>query len=132
MKEIEDRQDIEVLVYSFYDKIRKDELLAPIFNVRIPEEQWPEHLEKLTDFWETNLFGVAKFKGSPTQKHIEVDLQMQHSIEQLHFGRWLQLWFETIDENFEGALAERAKLASRKMATGQFLAIWNHRPEHKK
>ena len=64
MKAIETREDVTLLVNTFYAKIRKDSLLGPIFNQHIPDERWPEHLSKLADFWETNLFGVAKFKGN--------------------------------------------------------------------
>jgi hemoglobin len=129
MKQIENRKDISILVNSFYSKIRKDELLGPIFNNHIPDEKWSEHLSKLTDFWETNLFGIAKFKGSPTQKHINVDKNLNYSIEQKHFGMWLQLWFETINELYEGENADKAKNSARKMSTGQFLAIWSNRPK---
>jgi hemoglobin len=131
MKLIETRNDIALLVNSFYGKIRQDEMLGPIFNSHIAEDRWPEHLSKLTDFWETNLFGIPKFKGSPTQKHIAVDKNMDHTIEQKHFGRWIQLWFETIDEHFDGDIAEKAKHAARKMSTGQYLAMWFERPGNK-
>ncbi|WP_179344401.1 group III truncated hemoglobin [Winogradskyella ursingii] len=127
VKTIENREDISLLVHSFYAKVRKDSLLGPIFNSHIPEDNWPEHLEKLTDFWETNLFGIAKFKGSPTQKHVNVDRNLNHTVDQNHFGQWLNLWFETIDILFEGQLAQNAKEAARRMAHGQYMAIWNHR-----
>lgn len=132
MKTIESRKDIGLLVTIFYAKIRKDDLLGPIFNKHIPEENWPSHLSKLTDFWETNLFGVAKFKGNPSQKHVDVDSDLNHSVEQKHFGQWLNLWFQTIDELFEGELATKAKEAARRMASAQFMMMWNHRPKNKK
>ncbi|MBK9271939.1 MAG: group III truncated hemoglobin [Saprospiraceae bacterium] len=131
MRQIDNRSDINILVNSFYSKVRVDELLGPIFNAHISDDKWPEHLDKLTDFWETNLFGVAKFKGNPTQKHINVDKNLNYSIEQKHFGRWLQIWFETIDELYEGEYADKAKNSARKMSTGQYLAIWQQRPENK-
>lgn len=127
MRAIETREDISFLVNTFYDNIRKDNLLGNIFNSHIPNDKWPEHLEKLTDFWETNLFGVAKFKGNPTQKHINVDDNLENNINQEHFGRWLQIWFETINTYFDGHLANRAKEGARRMAHGQFMAIWNNR-----
>lgn len=130
MNTINSRKDINHLVNSFYAKIRKDELLGTIFNNHIAEEQWEEHLQKLTDFWETNLFGIRKFKGNPTQKHIKVDKNLNYTIEQTHFGRWLQLWFETIDDLYKGEIAEKAKTAAQKMATGQYIMIWNNRPNH--
>lgn len=130
MNTINSRKDINHLVNSFYAKIRKDELLGTIFNNHIAEEQWEEHLQKLTDFWETNLFGIRKFKGNPTQKHIKVDKNLNYTIEQTHFGRWLQLWFETIDDLYKGEIAEKAKTAAQKMATGQYIVIWSNRPNH--
>jgi hemoglobin len=132
MRELQDREDVHFLVRTFYGKVRKDELLGPIFNRHIAEEEWPDHLEKLTDFWETNLFGISKFKGSPSSKHVNVDATSGHSIDQVHFGRWLNLWFETINEHFEGPLAVKAREAARKMAMGQFLTIWNNRPENRR
>lgn len=132
MKEIENREDVHFLVTSFYSKIRKDGLLGPIFNSHIPDNKWPEHLEKLTNFWVTNLFGIACFKGNPTQAHRNVDYNLDYSIKQEHFGKWLNLWFTTIDSLFKGVLADRAKNAARRMATGQYLAIWHNRPEHYK
>lgn len=132
MRCIENRSDIELLVNSFYAKIRKDEMLGGIFNAHIAEDKWPEHLAKLADFWETNLFAIAKFKGNPTQKHIQVDTNLNYTIDQKHFGHWIQLWFETIDELFVGELADKAKNAARRMSTIQYLAIWQHRPNEKK
>ena len=37
MKPIETREDVQFLVHTFYSKIRKDELLGPIFNSHISE-----------------------------------------------------------------------------------------------
>lgn len=130
MNQIKTRKDISVLVHTFYGKIRKDVLLGPIFNDHITEEEWPQHLCKLTDFWETNLFGIAKFKGSPTAKHIGVDKNLNFTIEPAHFGKWLQLWFETLDELYEGEVATKAKDTARRMATGQYIAVWQQRPEN--
>ncbi len=130
MKAIENRTDIESLVNAFYVKIRHDELLGPIFNGQIPSEKWPKHLEHLADFWETNLFGIRKFKGNPALKHSEVDESQNHTIGQNHFGQWLNLWFQTIDELFIGEYADKAKNAARKMSTGLFLAMWSKRPEN--
>lgn len=125
MKEISSRAEIALLVNTFYAEIKKDPMLGPIFNKHIAEEQWPKHLETLTDFWETNLFGVAKFKGNPTLKHFNVDMNLPKGIKQEHFGKWLQLWFQTIDKLFVGELAHKAKEAARRMAHGQFMAVWN-------
>ncbi|MGJ8744804.1 group III truncated hemoglobin [Polaribacter sp.] len=127
MKQIQQREDIRLLVHTFYDEIRVDNLLGPIFNSHIKNEQWPAHLEKLTDFWVTALFGENCFKGNPTMKHRIVDKNLNHSISEHHFKQWVSLWHKTIDSLFEGALANRAKKASENMAVGQFGAILNFR-----
>lgn len=123
LKEIESRQDIRLLVGEFYKKIRVHPVLGPIFNRAIPEKKWPGHLEKITDFWETNLLGKPVFKGNPMKAHRDVDEANNHSIEMEHFGMWIQLWFETIETNFHGEIADRAKRASRKMATGLYFGM---------
>ncbi len=127
MKTIENREDISKLVNLFYIKIRKDDLLGPIFNNHIPEDHWPMHLEKLTDFWETKLFGIKKFNGNPPAKHINVDNNTNHTIDQSYFDRWLKLWFETLDKLHEGELALRAKEISKNMAKGQLSIMMNNR-----
>ncbi|MDF4223357.1 group III truncated hemoglobin [Maribacter sp. M208] len=130
MSQITNKDDVSLLVHTFYDKIKQHEFLGPIFNGHITEEQWPVHLSKLTDFWESNLFGVRTFRGSPSKAHVNVDKNLNHTIAQNHFAQWLQLWFETIDELFEGTLADKAKEMARRMSTGQYIHIWQNRPEN--
>ncbi|HLW39471.1 MAG TPA: group III truncated hemoglobin [Brumimicrobium sp.] len=128
MKTIEKREDVKKLVYTFYDKILKDKMLSPIFNMHLQGDDWPPHLEKMTDFWETNLFGIPKFRGNPVSAHARVDRSIDYGITEDHFAHWVEMWHETVDELFEGELAERAKLASNRMASGLFMAVWNQRP----
>lgn len=127
MQQLQTHEDISLLVRSFYSKVRKDNLLGPIFNRIIKEDEWSEHFDKLTRFWASNLFAEQSYFGSPTQAHVDVDRRVNHRIEQEHFGRWLQLWFETIDELFEGKKSTEAKEMARKMAHAQFLAIWKNK-----
>lgn len=127
MKQIENRADVYKLVSKFYAVIRADDLLGPIFNHHLKDEQWPPHIEKLTDFWVTSLFGEVCFKGNPSLAHIKVDKHLNLGMQQDHFKRWLKLWAETIDGLFEGDLANRAKEASQRMAMGQFAYVCKHR-----
>ena len=59
--------------------------------------------------------------------HIEVDKAHDNTINQEHFGLWLNLWFETIDELFEGDYANNAKQRARKMSTFLYLNIFQAR-----
>lgn len=124
-QDIQDRGDVFTLVSTFYDRVRENEEIGPFFNETIKD--WPEHLEKLTDFWESNLFMVSKFKGNPMRAHKQVDRQFNNSIEQRHFGEWLNMWFSTIDELYEGERANIAKNRARNMAGNLFMNVYQSR-----
>lgn len=123
--DIKNRDDINALVKAFYEKIRKDLILGPIFNRIISD--WESHLNLLTDFWETQLFLKRKYHGNPVTVHQEVDDKMNRSITPEHFGLWLNLWFATIDELFVGERAWIAKNRAQKMSTMLYLQIYHHR-----
>ncbi len=124
-KQIENRTDVSFLVHQFYAKIRADREIGFYFNEMITD--WDLHLEKLTDFWETNLFGVRKYKGNPHAVHNEVDAHFNEKITANEFGIWLNHWFQTIDEHFEGENAETLKRRARKMSTFLFMSMFQHR-----
>ena len=125
MKNIENREDVALLVHSFYAKIRTDTEIGPFFNDVIKD--WDEHLEKLTNFWEMNLFGGRNYSGNPIEAHIEVDRNSGGVISTHDFGIWLNYWFATIDELFEGENADTLKRRARKMSTMLFLNMFNSR-----
>jgi len=124
-KDIETREDVYLLVSTFYKKVRADKTLGPFFNETI--KNWDEHLERLTTFWESSLFLKTKYHGNPLEAHVKVDKQFHHSIDNLHFGLWLNLWYQTIDELFEGDYAENAKRRARKMGTFMYMKIFEAR-----
>lgn len=128
-KEIENREDVHVLVSSFYEKIKRDEVIGHFFLKSIPADKWDSHIDHLTDFWETNLFFVRKFKGNPIEKHRKVDENSNYSISQEHFGRWLQLWFSTVDELFYGEKAHQAKERARNIASMLFFNMYEKKPK---
>lgn len=124
-KQIENRADVSFLVHQFYAKIRADKEIGFYFNEMISD--WDAHLEKLTDFWETNLFGVRKYKGNPHAVHNEVDAHFDEKITPNEFGIWLNHWFQTIDEHFDGENAETLKRRARKMSTFLYMSMFQHR-----
>ena len=108
-KDILKLDDVKHLVDSFYGKIREDLLLKNIFNSNI-QDRWPQHLEKMYTFWQTVLLSEHTYYVSPFPPHAKMPIDKEH------FDRWLQLWFETIDENFTGEIADEAKWRASKMA----------------
>ena len=108
--DLSDRQDIVRLVDAFYEKVREDEQLAPIFNLHVKD--WAEHMPTLYDFWANMLLRDASYRGNPWSKHQPLDL------ERAHFRRWLELFLATVDELFCGPRAEQAKGAAQSIAHG--------------
>ena len=101
--------DIKILVDAFYDKVRDDTFIGPVFNERI-QNRWPEHLEKMYSFWQTVLLGNHTYFGSPFPPHAQ--LPISHA----HFQRWMELFTATVDERFSGEKAKEAKWRAAKMA----------------
>lgn len=124
-QDIQHRTDVHLLVTTFYTKIRQDEVLGPIFNGLIHD--WESHLAHLTDFWESSLFFVNKYKGNPLEKHIEVDEAVKNTISEHHFGIWLNYWIQTLDDLFEGEKTNIAKNRARKMGTFIYVKLFQAR-----
>lgn len=124
-KKIVGRDDIALIVQNFYTRVRADETLGPIFNSIITD--WDHHLDRLTDFWSMNVFGGKLYAGNPISAHQHVDDQTPGGITPFHFGTWLNLWFETIDADFEGENADLMKRRARKMQTPLMVSIFEHR-----
>ena len=101
-KDIENIDDIKLLVHAFYDRIRENDLLGPVFN-HVIKDKWPEHLEKMVRFWQTILLYEHTYSGAPFQPHAKLP------IEKIHFETWVALFQKTLDELFSGEKANMAK-----------------------
>ena len=112
-RDITGRADIEQLVNTFYDKIRKDDLLGFIFN-EVAKTDWAVHLPKMYAFWETMLFRSGGFVGNPLAAHAR--LVPLTAMGRPQFDRWLAVFTATVDELFAGENAERIKNAAADMA----------------
>ena len=86
-----DADYIDHLVQTFYDKIREDELLGPIFAERISD--WPAHLLRMKAFWRSVLHNSGEFSGNPMLKHLAIP-----GLELRHFAHWLDLFYATLRE----------------------------------
>ena len=106
LPDITDRNDVIKFVDRFYDKVKEDTLLGPEFA----HVNWLHHLPVMYNFWSSMLLGEQSYRGNPLQKHLPLP------IGTVHFNRWLQLFKETIDENFSGVNAEEVKVRAQAIA----------------
>ncbi len=82
-----DEAMIARLVHGFYDRIRGDTVLGPIFAARIKE--WPPHLDRMCAFWSSVALHTSRYHGRPMQAHAHLP------VGGAHFDRWLTLFEES-------------------------------------
>lgn len=104
--DLADRGDVILLVDTFYDAVRADGMLGPIFN-DVAKVDWDAHLPKMYDFWETVLFGKAGYKGNPLAVHLA--LARLTPLGAREFDHWVALFHGVVDTLFAGPLADDAK-----------------------
>lgn len=106
LEDIQSTNDIKLLLDKFYEKVLRDEIIGYIFT-DVANINLPHHMPILYSFWESILLGIAGYNGNPILKHIE--LNKKEALTDEHFIQWKKLFFETIDENFQGPIANLAK-----------------------
>lgn len=112
MVDLKNTDDIQLLVNTFYDKVKADEVIGHIFQEIIGAD-WSAHLPIMYRFWSTVLLNEGAYRGNPIKKHIDLDKQIP--LEPAHYERWLQLWARTVDELFAGEVANEAKSKAQNM-----------------
>ncbi len=123
-KDISSRKDIELLVATFYDKVKVDETLGPVFTevVRI---NWEKHLPLMCDFWENAILFTGSYQGNPMDLHTHLSKAMP--LLQLHFQKWNQLFLGSVDELFKGEKALLAKQRAIKISEVLQSKILDHK-----
>lgn len=111
--DIQTRDDLFLLVKTFYEKLFADELLQTIF-IDVAKVKLEEHLPILVDFWDSILLDGDSYRRNQMEKHTELNKKFR--LEKQHFDQWIYLWNQTIDELFAGERAEHAKFRAKSIA----------------
>jgi len=107
--------DLARLVPAFYERVRLDPVLGPVFDGAIAD--WDSHLEKLIAFWSSVMLTSGRYKGNPVAMH------MRHlgQITPPMFDRWLALWSDVTGELLP--LAGAAALQEKAARIGESLKL---------
>lgn len=112
-----DEPMIERLVCAFYGRVREDDLLGPVFAMRI--DDWDKHLVRMCAFWSSVALASGRYEGNPMAKHIHLP------IDAVHFDRWLEIFETTACESCPPAAAahfiDRARRIARSLELGAAL-----------
>lgn len=103
-----DEASLGQVIPAFYARVRKDDLIGPVFNNAIGD--WDHHLKKLVAFWSSVMRSTGRYKGNPLAAHT----RHRATITPEMFDRWLALWGEVTNAMLEkeAAAAMQAKAAN--------------------
>ncbi|MBX3239400.1 MAG: group III truncated hemoglobin [Chitinophagaceae bacterium] len=104
--DIVNRRDIEKIVHLFYEKVKVDDLIGFFFS-DVVQVNWEQHLPIMCAFWENVLFYTGDYEGDPLTTHRGLYNKFKTTPE--HFQRWLFLFFQSVDELYEGSNAQKMK-----------------------
>ena len=110
-----DEPMIARLVDAFYDRVRRDPLIGPVFDERISD--WGPHLEQMKLFWSSVALMSGVYHGRPMPKHLPLPVDARH------FDRWLDLFEATAADVCPPAAAAHFIERARRIAESLELGI---------
>lgn len=117
-------ETIHALVHGFYDRVRKDPVIGPIFAREVAPDHWPAHLEKMCAFWSSLLLKTRRYQGRPLSPHLRIP-----ELSDEHFRHWLLLFRQTADRVFDAEDAKAVHELAARIAQSFRLSIALHRGE---
>ncbi len=119
-----DEDMVQRVVHRFYERVRSDTLLWPVFEAAIPEAAWARHLATMQDFWSSMLLGSGRYRGQPLPRHLGLP-----GIDTQHFERWLDLFSDVAVETCPPQVAALFIDRAERVAQSFRLALAFHRGE---
>jgi hemoglobin len=110
-----DEELIHRLVHTFYSRVRKDTVLAPVFDSYIND--WDAHLEKMCAFWSSVALLTGRYHGRPMEKHLPLPIDAHD------FDRWLSLFEDTVKLLCEPDAADHFIERARRIAESLEMGI---------
>lgn len=121
--DLDSTQRIKEFVDAFYAKVLNDKQLAPIF-IDVADIDLDVHLPLIRSYWEKLLLGDKTYSRHTMNIHRAV--HAQRVLTAADFERWRTLFVATVDANFAGDKAERAKKLARQIAANMHHALADH------
>lgn len=112
-----DRDVLERLVRTFYDRARRDPVIGAKFD---GVHDWERHIARITTFWTSVTLLTGEYHGQPLPPHVPLGLRGAH------FQAWLALFERTAREVCSPAgadlLIEKARRIAQSMEIGMAVA----------
>lgn len=124
LADITSQNDIKLLVDTFYNKVKSNEVIGYIFN-EVAKVDWQLHLPKMYSFWSSIILGEQTYEGNPMLAHIK--LSKLTPLTEKEFSEWLLLFNGTVDELFKGPNAIEAKARAGNIARLMLFKVQNQK-----
>ncbi|MEI8280189.1 MAG: group III truncated hemoglobin [Bacteroidota bacterium] len=109
--DIQGRAELEILINTFYNKVKVDPIIGYFFE----HVNWEDHLPIMYSFWENAIFYTGGYTGNPLKAH--QSLHKRNPMTPQHFKHWIDMFIVNVDELYEGPNAELAKQKAISIAT---------------
>jgi hemoglobin len=113
LSDIENRNDIEQLMTSFYEKVKNDITIGFIFT-DIVKLNFELHIPIIVNFWETILLDNPVYTKNAMEVHHQLNKKIR--LQKINFQAWLTLFYSSVDELFVGQKATLAKTRAKAIA----------------
>jgi hemoglobin len=113
MRDIATREDIQLLINTFYSRLLQIEDIKPVFE----GIDFPHHVPQIVHFWSFVLLDEPGYKTNVFEKHRPLPIQLHQ------FDTWLQTFTGTVNDLFAGEKAELAKQRAT-VLTHTFKSKW--------
>lgn len=112
------RDEISILVDTFYDRVWCHPKIGPIFSSRLDADR-ETHLARMKQFWASVLLRTGEYHGRPVPKHKAIT-----EAESVDFAHWLEIFRATAFELLEPETARRVTEKAEQIAQSLWLAMF--------
>ena len=113
-RDLDTPEAIAELLDAFYRKVLADDRLRTLF-VDVADIELETHLPHIRAYWCKLLLGERDgYRRNMVARHLA--LHARHPLQIDDFERWLKLFRETVNADFTGPSADRAKTLATRIA----------------
>lgn len=109
------RENLHMLVYTFYERALKDAQIGSIFAIEFGEDmgesEWQEHIALLVNFWESVFTNPRAYNGDPYGPHFTIV-----NLKKEYFQTWVSLFAQTAFEIYTPNVAKRFEQKAKEFA----------------
>jgi len=105
LPDLDNPQNIDVFIASFYDKLLSDDVMAPLF-LRDAGIVVATHLPTISLYWQKMLWGDKQYATNMMNKHRAVHAKTGFTAD--HYHRWLDYFEQTATGSFAGEYTDKA------------------------